>query len=136
MNLGGQKGSALVETVILLPIYILIFLGIIFLGESLLIKQKIDVAERYGAWMKGINPSPFTSNQMKALFFSGFKGKVTLGPTVRYKIDFTQGNRNSILQNYYPDSAPLAGDVLNNFDESWMTRYKAKIEYTYSPSGY
>jgi len=133
-RLSNQKGSALVETVILLPIYILIFFGIIFLGESMVIKQKIHVAERYGAWMYGINQSPPTRDRVKTLFFSGFDGEVKLEPPDRYNIDFTKEKKGEILRDY-PDGN-LAGEVLNDFKESWMARYGATVEYIYHPPGY
>lgn len=47
----GQDASATVELAILLPVYMLLFVGVLTIGHLVLIRQEIVLAVRYQAWL-------------------------------------------------------------------------------------
>ncbi len=49
----GERGSVLMETVIAIPLYIVLIGGMFWLGDLLLAKHKLVTADRYAAWNAG-----------------------------------------------------------------------------------
>lgn len=46
-----KKGNALVEFIIVIPVIIILWIGIVNLSSIYLIKQRLAIASRYGAWL-------------------------------------------------------------------------------------
>jgi len=49
----NDRGSAMVETVVVMPIYLMLVFALIFFGHSTLAKQKQHQAAAYAAWLGG-----------------------------------------------------------------------------------
>jgi len=49
----SEQGSILMELVIVIPIYLVIIGGTMWLGDLILAKQKLVIADRYAAWNAG-----------------------------------------------------------------------------------
>ncbi len=50
---GGDSGSVLMETVLVIPLYIAFFSGILLLGELCLGRNRLTAADRFGVWLAG-----------------------------------------------------------------------------------
>lgn len=55
MKVGGRRGTVLVETAVVMPILLVLFLGVFEFGRILMIKQMITNAAREGARVAAIN---------------------------------------------------------------------------------
>ncbi|MBT5604900.1 MAG: hypothetical protein HN742_12545 [Lentisphaerae bacterium] len=49
----GESGSVLLETVVIMPLYMLLIGCAMWFGELALVKQRLTVADRYAAWSLG-----------------------------------------------------------------------------------
>ncbi len=49
----GARGSALLETAVLMPVYLILLFGLLFLGYSTLLKQKEHLAGSFAVWNRG-----------------------------------------------------------------------------------
>jgi hypothetical protein len=49
----GERGSILMETIMVLPLYVVMIGGIFWVGELCLAKNKLVMADRYAAWNAG-----------------------------------------------------------------------------------
>lgn len=50
----GSEGSVLMETIIAIPLYMVLLGGIFWLGDLMITRQQLVVADRYIAWNKGM----------------------------------------------------------------------------------
>jgi len=50
----GRRGSILLETVLVIPLYMILLGGIFWLGDLILARQQLVTADRYVAWNKGM----------------------------------------------------------------------------------
>lgn len=69
----ARKGSILIETIMVLPLYMLLIGLMLWFGEMGLAKQKLAMANRYVAWQAG-NRKIYAAAQQNAVderFFSG-----------------------------------------------------------------
>jgi len=53
MNNSAKRGAILLETLIVLPVYLILIGGIMWIGDLMLAKQQTIIADRYGAWNLG-----------------------------------------------------------------------------------
>jgi Flp pilus assembly protein TadG len=65
MNMFGQKGLAMVEFALLLPILLLMVFGITEFGRAFLIKNALNNAAREGARRASISANPTTDPELK-----------------------------------------------------------------------
>jgi len=50
----GTEGSVLVETVLAIPLYMILLCGILWIGDLIVTRQQLVIADRYVAWNKGL----------------------------------------------------------------------------------
>jgi len=50
----GERGAVLMETVIAIPLYLIMLGGIFWIGDLTLTRQQLVVADRYVAWNRGL----------------------------------------------------------------------------------
>jgi hypothetical protein len=71
---GDDRGSLLMETLLVIPLYLVLIGGIFWLGELMLAKQKLVVADRYAAWnlgnrhRDGVGPQTIQNELQQSLF--------------------------------------------------------------------
>ncbi len=80
----SERGSALVEMAVVLPILVLIIHGIFYFGRGYVIKEKIEMAARYAAWEKIARPGDTVEMVKDAITEKYFKGETI---QVRYISD-------------------------------------------------
>ena len=51
---GSRRGSVLLETVIAIPLFMIMLGGIFWIGDLMVTRQQLVVADRYVAWNKGL----------------------------------------------------------------------------------
>lgn len=51
--LSDEKGSVLMETIMVIPLFVVLIGGIFWLGELILAKHKLVNADRFSAWTAG-----------------------------------------------------------------------------------
>lgn len=51
---GSRRGSVLLETVIAIPLFMIMLGGIFWIGDLMVTRQQLVVADRYMAWNKGL----------------------------------------------------------------------------------
>lgn len=52
-TLKSRSGAILLETLIVLPVYLVLIGGIMWIGDLILAKQQAIIGDRYGAWNRG-----------------------------------------------------------------------------------
>lgn len=52
-----RRGSILLETVLVIPLYMILLGGIFWIGDLILARQQLVIADRYIAWNKGMRHS-------------------------------------------------------------------------------
>jgi len=62
MKFNNKKGSALVETAIILPVLLLIVIGICEFGRAMFISNTLNNAAREGARRAAVSPAPLNIN--------------------------------------------------------------------------
>lgn len=141
----GQEATATVEMAILLPVYMLMFVGVLTIGHLVLIRQKIVEAVRFQAWLpddtKTSNNAQITDNFFATFqTFSNGAGYTQLNKT-RNPWRF---NDQGIYQGCYDGTNPsaaakqLAIDVLNDNPTNGGTRQHLEHshvegKFTYKP---
>ncbi len=73
----GARGSILMETVLVLPLYMILLGGIFWIGDLMIARQKLVIADRYIAWNKGVRYSDRGQTDtatVRKLFFSDADG--------------------------------------------------------------
>lgn len=50
----SERGSVLMETVIAIPLYLILLGGILWIGDLMVTRQQLVIADRYVAWNKGL----------------------------------------------------------------------------------
>ncbi len=71
----SERGSALVEMAVVLPILVLLIHGIFYFGRGYVNKEKIEMAARYAAWEKIARPGDTVEMVKDAITEKYFKGE-------------------------------------------------------------
>ena len=69
----GERGAVLMETVIAIPLYLIMLGGIFWIGDLTLTRQQLLVADRYVAWNRGLrygDKGAVDAGAVHALLFS------------------------------------------------------------------
>ncbi len=69
----SRSGSILMETVLVIPLYMIMLGGIFWIGELMIARQKLVIADRYIAWNKGLrydDKGQIDSGTIRKLYFS------------------------------------------------------------------
>ena len=74
-----DAGSVLLETILVIPLYMVLIGGIMWLGDLILARERLVISDRYAAWNIGNRNSPRTLGGVRAkiqsIFFNpGHKG--------------------------------------------------------------
>ncbi len=75
-----SRGSAMVETVVLMPIYIILIFGMLFLGYSTLVKQKEYAASSFAVWNEHSVGPQVLGNEF-GMWASGSSDDIQEGPS-------------------------------------------------------
>ena len=59
----NERGQALLETIIVLPIFLLLVGGIIWFTQVLVVQTRLLMASRHGVWLLSNQPNPFPTFQ-------------------------------------------------------------------------
>ena len=70
----NEKGQALTELAIFLPIYLLLAFGLIFFAKAYFVQQQVVSASRFAAWEKGYRNS--TDEELKTKVKNYFFGRL------------------------------------------------------------
>ena len=70
-----ERGSALVEMAVVLPILVLLMHGIFYFGRGYVNKEKVEMAARYAAWEKIARPGDTVEMVKDAITERYFKGE-------------------------------------------------------------
>ena len=73
----GEQGSILMETVIAIPLYMIMLGGILWIGDLIVTRQQLVIADRYVAWNKGLrydDRGQTDAGTVHRLFFSEANG--------------------------------------------------------------
>lgn len=68
-----QRGSILMETILAIPLFMILLGGIFWIGELMIARQKLVIADRYIAWNKGLrypDKGAIDSGTIRRLYFS------------------------------------------------------------------
>jgi hypothetical protein len=90
----GQEATATVELAILLPVYMLIFVGVMTIGHLVLIRQKVVEAVRFQAWMPNhaqTSGNPQITNNFFATFQPFSAGAGYTGTRTKSDFKFDDG---------------------------------------------
>lgn len=68
---GGRDGSVLLETIIAIPLYMIMLGGIMWIGDLMVTRQQLMIADRYAVWNYGNrhNPGGYDAGTIHARFF-------------------------------------------------------------------
>lgn len=69
----ARQGAVLMETVLVIPLFMILLGGLSWIGDLMITRQKLLVADRYVAWNNGLrypDKGPFGANDLHRLFFS------------------------------------------------------------------
>ena len=72
-----DAGSILMETVLVIPLYMILLGGIFWIGDLIATRQQLVVAERYVAWNKGLrydDKGEIDTGTLHKLFFTDAEG--------------------------------------------------------------
>ena len=64
-SITGARGSVLMETVLVIPLYIAFLSGIFLLGDLELGRNHLIVADRFGVWLSGTRHAEMESDEVK-----------------------------------------------------------------------
>jgi len=59
----NEKGQALLETIIVLPIFLLLVGGIIWFTQILVVQTRLLMASRHGVWLLSNQPNPLPASR-------------------------------------------------------------------------
>ncbi len=85
-----KNGSVLLETILVIPLYIIILGGIMWIGDLTIVRQKALTADRYLAWNKGMmhdGAGGIGLGNVQQLFFSDANGDANAYQKVRQSIE-------------------------------------------------
>ena len=70
---GANAGSVMLETVIAIPLFMVLIGGTMWIGDLILAKQRLVIADRYAAWNVGNRhrTTPDLEQEIQKKFFSG-----------------------------------------------------------------
>ncbi len=73
----SQQGSILMETIIAIPLYMIVLGGILWIGDLMVARQQLVIADRYVAWNKGLrydDKGQTDASTLHRLFFAEANG--------------------------------------------------------------
>ncbi len=108
LSFTDQRGQAITEFAIFLPIYLLLIFGLIFFAKAYFIQQQTISAARYAAWQKGdfnTADDEITNNIKKFFFRTLDDSRVTVEP-----VSASQ-TYNSQIQHGQSQSGETGGDT-------------------------
>jgi len=139
---GCEKGSAMVEMAIVLPILVLLIQGIFYFGQGYVNKEKAEMAARFAAWQKITRPGSITGtpdDQIKPLVEDRyFKGETfqlkflsredcdAAAEEAGASLGESRGRLNEALE----DLGDMAGGILGALGGLEC----AQVAYTYNPA--
>jgi hypothetical protein len=137
-----EEASATVELALLLPVYILLFIGVFSIGQLVVIRQEVVLAVRYQAWL-GTTPAAQSKSSMDQSFFRGFTpyskgvGYTQTTPPNPTDVKLDQGIYASAYTNptgASPGAMQLAKDVLNDkAGKAHLKSCKVSGKFHYQP---
>ena len=77
MTRRGREGTVLMETVLAIPLFMVLLGGIFWIGDLTVTRQQLLVADRYLAWNKGVrydDKGAVDADTLHQLFFSDREG--------------------------------------------------------------
>ena len=103
----GRDGSIMMETVIAIPIFMILLGGILWIGDLMVARQKLVMADRYSVWNYGCryNPGGYDAGTIHQRFFdsSDYK-KPTKVETDKKEYDWSlEAKGNVQLEMTMPD---------------------------------
>lgn len=137
-----ERGASMAEMAVLAPVYVLIVVGLLFVGDMVLAQQQCVVAARYLAWKPNAKVRG-TTGSVQQQFFDGLPGRVTKVVDDETKKDlFSASEFRKSLKDAYavdPEYYAWAGKItklLNGRNgKKWIWEGKAEVEYTLMPVG-
>ncbi len=137
-----ERGASMAEMAVLAPVYILIVVGLLYLGDMVMAQQQCVVAARYLAWKPNAKYKGSNST-VQQQFFSGLPGRVTRVVDEESKKDlYNAGDFRRSLKDAYavdPEYYAWAGKItklLNGRNgKKWIWEGSAEVEYTLMPIG-
>jgi hypothetical protein len=123
------------EFVVLIPLYLVLIFGLIYLGNLALCKQQVVEAARFQGWQaRGIASS--NSAGLKDKFFGRFSGEASINPRVkpyRFSSDKVREDLNGAGVRGSREGKNITR-LLNNMDRGWLQESQVTIKFTYRPT--
>ena len=137
-----DRGASMAEMAVLSPVYILIVIGLIYLGDMVMAKQQAVAAARYLAWKPNAKYTGSASS-VKSQFFAGLPGKVSRVVDREEKKDLYDagGLRKALKDAWCADAecyvwAGKTAKLLNGRNgRKWLWEGTSEVEFTLSPVG-
>lgn len=155
----SARGSILMETVLVIPLYLVLLSGIFWVGDVALLRSKSTFFDRFAAWSGGNRHDSGSSSSIKSALESGFLQKERVGDqhvdsvrtasgvsgkdwsflaggTVEVSIEppvWTQGWRKSGMIMMESDAGDLKRTKFRSreLDAEWMHRTLMRTKDTY-----
>lgn len=129
-----ELGAAMSETLLVLPLLLVVFVLIFFIGQSMSRLQRASVMDRYEAWRRearapgpqavltSTNPVTWNAQQLNATFFGGN------AETVQTQIDrYFPPDANDMLvldvSGFWPEAGPLVESVFERLPIGERVRF-------------
>jgi Flp pilus assembly protein TadG len=130
-----EEGQAMVEFVVLLPVYLLLIVGMIYMGHLMIIRQQVVEASRWYAWSNNRSLN-FTA---RSRFFSRFSGR-SLSALGSINNPGTRENQVPVFSSAFsneadPDARTVARELLLNSQGNGTNLVErvatARFDYTF-----
>ncbi|RME03140.1 MAG: pilus assembly protein [Planctomycetota bacterium] len=142
-GLAQEEGNATAELVILIPLYILLVVGMNFLGQLGLAQQAAEKASRYWAWKPGFWGRSGAAKHFKTYPFPG--GSMSLFSRASARevdlytpADIQQALRKAGFSPQSPNGVDMNRTIalfLNGLDKVFLKRSQATVSYRFRPKG-
>ena len=103
----GREGSIMMETVIAIPLYFILLGGIMWIGDLMIARTKLVIADRYAVWNYGCRyePGGYSGGMIHSRFFDASEFKQVSGVTTeKTEYDWSQKASGEVrLQMRMPD---------------------------------
>lgn len=139
--INGEKASASVEFLIVLPVYLLIIWSLMTISGKAMLEIKTPIAARYVAW----SPNAPGNQEILQTFYSEYpEVEITAIERNEQNLDYTADEINARLNEMAAQAQSVSTYINNanirNFSTQvgnalagWSKRVSAKITLTYSP---
>jgi hypothetical protein len=114
----GTEGSVLLETVLAIPLYMILLGGILWIGDLIVTRQQLVIADRYVAWNKGLrygDRGQTDAGTVHRLFFAEAGG----APSAYHRPTASEGRVDQV----YDWSHKVSGQVRLDMRMPEWTRY-------------